>query len=132
LVSIGEFVAQSTLLPLTPVSDGLGCFTVAAELGAAHDRTVTGDGKASVELEHFRAVNAILGNSRVLCHWARRTATARTLAVVHAGRFGPLERREGCHWAGSCHNDWAGHHAKPQEQCTIWLFIRNQVVTSCR
>jgi hypothetical protein len=60
--SIREFVAQSTVLPLTLVSDGLGCFTVAAELGAAHDRTVTGGGKASVELEQLRAVNTILGN----------------------------------------------------------------------
>jgi hypothetical protein len=39
--------------PPTLVSDGLGCFTVVAELGAAHDRTVSGGGKGSVELESF-------------------------------------------------------------------------------
>jgi len=52
-----EFFARSTVLPLTVVSDGLGCFEVAASLGACHDRTVTGGGKASVELEQFRCAN---------------------------------------------------------------------------
>ncbi len=43
-----EFIASSMGLPLTVVSDGLGCFTVAASMGAVHDREVTGGGKASV------------------------------------------------------------------------------------
>jgi len=57
-----DFFASSTVLPLTVVSDGLGCFTVAASLGACHDRTVTGGGKASVELEQFRCVNTLISN----------------------------------------------------------------------
>jgi len=60
--SVSEFMATSMALPLTVVSDGLGCFTVTASLGAVHDRTVTGGGKASVALEQFRAVNTVLGN----------------------------------------------------------------------
>ena len=43
-----DFIATSMGLPLTVVSDGLGCFTVAASMGAVHDREVTGGGKASV------------------------------------------------------------------------------------
>ena len=50
------------------VSDGLGCFTVAAGMGAVHDRTITGGGKASVKLPQFRAVNTVLGNLKnALC-----------------------------------------------------------------
>ena len=55
-------MAKSMVLPLTVVSDGLGCFTVTASMGAVHDRTVTGGGKASVKLEQFCAVNTVLGN----------------------------------------------------------------------
>jgi len=58
------------------------------------------------------------------------TAVCR-LALVHAERFGPLEWREGCRWAGSGQHDWAGHYAKAQEQCTIWVFITHQMVNSC-
>jgi len=60
--AFGEFLAESTVLPLTVVSDGLGCFTVSAEHGADHDRTVTGGGKGSVKNEKFRAINTVLGN----------------------------------------------------------------------
>jgi transposase-like protein len=60
--AVAEFMATSLGLPLTVVSDGLGCFAVTASLGAVHDRTVTGGGKASVALEQFRAVNTVLGN----------------------------------------------------------------------
>ena len=60
--SLDEFMAKSLALPLTVVSDGLGCFTVFAGQGAVHDRTVTGGGKASVKLPQFNAVNTLLGN----------------------------------------------------------------------
>jgi ribosomal protein L37AE/L43A len=60
--AIEEFLATHTVLPLTLVSDGLGCFTVATGLGASHDRQVTGGGKASVRNDKFRAVNTLIGN----------------------------------------------------------------------
>jgi ribosomal protein L37AE/L43A len=56
------FLARSTALPLTLVSDGLGCFAVSADHGAVHDRTVTGGGKASMEIQKLRCVNTVLGN----------------------------------------------------------------------
>jgi hypothetical protein len=55
-------MANSLVLPLTVVSDGLGCFTVFAGQGAVRDRTATGGGKASVKLPQFNAVNTLLGN----------------------------------------------------------------------
>jgi ribosomal protein L37AE/L43A len=60
--ALETFFAARTVLPLTVVSDGLGCFTVAASLGAVHDREITGGGKASVLNEKFRAVNTLIGN----------------------------------------------------------------------
>jgi hypothetical protein len=60
--AVKTFIAPSMGLPLTVVSDGLGCFTVAASMGAVHDREITGGGKASVLREKFRAVNTLIGN----------------------------------------------------------------------
>lgn len=57
-----SFAARSLLLPLTLVSDGLGCFEVAALLGARHERHVTGGGAASAKKPQFRAVNTVLSN----------------------------------------------------------------------
>ena len=60
--SLSEFMSTSIALPATVVSDGLNCFTVAQELGMVHDRTVTGGGRASVEVENHWSVNTVLGN----------------------------------------------------------------------
>ena len=60
--AVADFMGQSLVLPLTLVSDGLGCFTAVAGLGAVHDRTVTGGGAASARLPQFRAVNTVLSN----------------------------------------------------------------------
>lgn len=60
--ALEDFFGASTALPLTVVSDGLGCITVSKSLGAVHDREITGSGKASVLNEKFRAVNTLIGN----------------------------------------------------------------------
>jgi transposase-like protein len=57
-----QFAATSLALPLTLVSDGLPCFATIAASGGVHERTVTGGGKAAVQMPQFRAVNTILGN----------------------------------------------------------------------
>jgi hypothetical protein len=44
------------------VSDGLGCFTAITQVGATHERTVTGGGAASAKMETFKAINTFLGN----------------------------------------------------------------------
>jgi transposase-like protein len=56
------FAARSLMLPLSLVSDGLNCFEIGPEIGAHHDQTITGGGKASVKLPKLAAVNTILGN----------------------------------------------------------------------
>ena len=60
--SLREFMSMSIALPATVVSGGLSCFTVAREMGMAHDRTVTGGGRASVEVDDHSAINTVLGN----------------------------------------------------------------------
>jgi hypothetical protein len=79
--TIGKLLA----LPLTVVSDGLGCFTVAASIGAVHDRHVTGGGKAAVLNEKFQAVNTLMGVSEFLC--------VRRWGVISLLSFGPLPGR---------------------------------------
>ena len=66
--AMAEFAAKSLVLPLTVVSDGLNCFTVAQGIGALHKRTLTGGGKGSVKLPQFQAINIVLGNLKTaLC-----------------------------------------------------------------
>ena len=65
--AVEAFAAKSLARPLTVVSDGLGCFTATTGAGV-HERHVTGGGKASVKLPHFRAVNTVLSNLKTaLC-----------------------------------------------------------------
>jgi transposase-like protein len=78
--ALKDFFATSTVLPLTVVSDGLGCFAVAAGLGAVHDREVTGGGKASVLNEKFRAVNTLIGNIK--------TALTGTYHAIKFAKYG--------------------------------------------
>lgn len=78
--ALESFFATSTVLPLTVVSDGLGCFTVAASLGAVHDREITGGGKASVLNEKFRAVNTLIGNVK--------TALTGTYHAIKFAKYG--------------------------------------------
>ncbi len=58
--AIEDFIDTSMGLPLTLVSDGLGCFTVASAMGAVHDRQITGGGKASVLNDKFHAVKTLI------------------------------------------------------------------------
>lgn len=75
-----DFIATSMGLPLTVVSDSLRCFTVAASMGAVHDREVTGGGKASVLNEKFRAVNTLIGNIK--------TAMTGTYHAINFAKYG--------------------------------------------
>ncbi len=78
--ALEDFFAASTMLPLTVVSDGLGCFTVAASMGAVHDREITGGGKASVLNEKFRAINTLIGNAK--------TALTGTYHAIKFAKYG--------------------------------------------
>ena len=80
IARLQDFIATSLGLPLTVVSDGLGCFTVAASMGAVHDREVTGGGKPSVLNEKFRAVNTLIGNVK--------TALTGTYHAIKFAKYG--------------------------------------------
>ena len=79
--ALAEFCDTHLRRPLTVVSDGLDCFTVAAKSGV-HERIVTGGGKASAKHPEFQAVNVLLGNLK--------TALAGT---YHAFKFGKYAQR---------------------------------------
>lgn len=74
------FIACSMGLRLTVVSDGLGCFTPAASMGAVDDRRITGGGKASVRNERFRAVETPIGNVK--------TALTDTYHAIEFAKYG--------------------------------------------
>ena len=78
--ALEDFIATSMALPLTLVSDGLGCFKVAAGMGAVHDREITGGGKASVLNEKFHAVNTLIGNVK--------TALTGTYHAIKFAKYG--------------------------------------------
>ena len=44
------------------VSDGLQCFRQVTQLGASHERHVTGGGKQAAQKPQLRWVNTLLGN----------------------------------------------------------------------
>jgi len=77
--ALEDFRGHSLVLPLTLVSDGLGCFTAAAGLGAVHERIITGGGAASARLAQFRAVNTVLSNLK--------TAMAGTYHAVKFAKY---------------------------------------------
>jgi hypothetical protein len=68
------------------VSDWLGCFTVAASMGAVHDREITGGGKACVLNGKFKAVNTLIGNIK--------TALTGTYHAVKFAKYGARYRAE--------------------------------------
>ena len=74
------FIARHMALPLTVVSDGLGCFTVAGSMGAVHAREITGGGKASVLNENFQAVNTLISNIK--------TALTGTYHAIKFAKYG--------------------------------------------
>jgi len=59
---VAVFAARSIAPSATVVTDGLWCFGEVQIVGAEHNRTVTGGGKASTELPQFKAINTFLGN----------------------------------------------------------------------
>ena len=59
---VAVFAARSIAPSASVVSDGPWCFGAVQMVGADHESTVTGGGKASAKLPQFKAVNTFLGN----------------------------------------------------------------------
>ena len=64
------------------VTDGLHCWTAAAEAGLEHTAIVTGSGKRAAQWSPFKWVNTTLGNVK-----AAITGTYRYVSPEHAGRY---------------------------------------------
>src|SRR4051794_8057386 len=75
---VGEHLSPASRL----VTDGLGCWTVAAEAGLEHRAMATGGGKRAAGRSPFKRVNTILGNVK-----AALTGTCRQVSPRHAGRY---------------------------------------------
>jgi hypothetical protein len=59
---VAAFAARSLASTAQVVSDGLDCFGAVTQVGASHERVVTGEGVGSVKLPQFTAINTVLGN----------------------------------------------------------------------
>ena len=75
---IAEHLASTSRL----VTDGLKCWTAAAEAGLEHRAMVTGGGKRAAGWSPFRWVNTTLGNDK-----AAIAGTYRRVSPEHAGRY---------------------------------------------
>jgi ribosomal protein L37AE/L43A len=60
--AVAIWAAKSLATSAVVVSDGLWCFRGVKIIGAGHEPTVTGSGKASTRLPQFKAINTLLGN----------------------------------------------------------------------
>jgi hypothetical protein len=60
--AVAEFAACGLAPSASVISDGLSCFRAVQMIGAAHERVVTGSGRAAASLPQCRAVKTFLGN----------------------------------------------------------------------
>ncbi len=75
---VAEHLASTSRL----VTDGLRCWTAAAEAGIEHRSMVTGSGRQAAGWSPFKWVNTTLGNVK-----AALTGTYRRVSPDHAGRY---------------------------------------------
>jgi hypothetical protein len=75
---VGEHLTPASRL----VTDGLSCWTAAAEVGLQHTAMVTGSGKRAAQWSPFRWVDTTLGNVK-----AAIVGTYRRISHEHAGRY---------------------------------------------
>lgn len=60
--AVAIWAAKSLATSAHVITDGLWCFRAVKIIGAEHEPTVTGGGKASTALPQFKAINTLLGN----------------------------------------------------------------------
>src|SRR4051794_8070986 len=79
---IKKLVAEHLASTSRIVTDGLNCWTAAAEAGLEHTAIVTGGGKQAAGWSPFKWVNTTLGNVK-----AAIVGTYRRVSPKHAGRY---------------------------------------------
>ena len=80
--AIKKLVAEHLASTCRVVTDGLNCWTAAAEAGLEHTAMATGSGKRAAQWSPFKWVNTTLGNVK-----AAITGTYRRVSPEHAGRY---------------------------------------------
>ncbi len=79
---VRKLVARHLASTSRLVTDGLRCWTAAAEAGHEHTAIITGSGRRAARWSPFKWVNATLGNIK-----AAITGTYRRVSPGHAGRY---------------------------------------------
>src|SRR3954451_13883953 len=79
---IKKLVAEHLTSTSRLVTDGLRCWTAAAEAGLGHTAIVTGGGRRAAQSSPFKWVNTTLGNVK-----AAIVGTYRRVSPEHAGRY---------------------------------------------
>ena len=79
---VRKLVAEHLASTARLVTDGLSCWTAAAEAGLDHTAMVTGSGKRAATWSPFKWVNTTLGDVK-----AAITGTYRRVSPEHAGRY---------------------------------------------
>ena len=79
---IKKLVAEHLASTGRVLTDGLSCWTAAAEAGLEHRAMATGSGKRAATWSPFKWVNTTLGNVK-----AAITGTYRQISPKHAGRY---------------------------------------------
>jgi hypothetical protein len=62
LAAIQEWSKNALAVTAHVVSDGTSCFAQVKQMGATHERYVTGSGRQAAQMPQFKWVNTILGN----------------------------------------------------------------------
>ena len=75
-----DWAAENLQSSVHVVSDGTACFRHVTELGATHERYVTGSGRAAAQHPSFRWVNTMLGNLK--------SAISGTYHSIHHSKYG--------------------------------------------
>ena len=64
-VAMKEWIQDSLAASAHVVSDGTACFSQVLQVGATHERYVTGSGRKAAQMPQFKWVNTMLGNLKM-------------------------------------------------------------------
>lgn len=62
IVAMRQWAHSNLAATAHVVSDGTACFSQVTQIGATHERYITGSGRAAAQLPQFKWVNTMLGN----------------------------------------------------------------------
>lgn len=102
---------------------------MASSLGAAHEREITGGGKASVLNEKSRAVNTLIGNLKTALtgtYHAIKSSPSMLTATSPRCSFASTAATTCQLCSAICFGRWRSHHPLQSAKCALLRFIANQ------